>query len=121
MREVFGLQGIEDPDELKAEVARRMASMNPIERAEIKMRIGAKADEAEARRPGAKYSPSTQALCLASFFLLALSMGSAFIIFYTRSWLVFKTVAWILGILWLLMSGRGIARVICRLHKHRDW
>ena len=121
MREVFGLQGIEDPDALKAEVQRRMASMNAIERAEINMRIGTKANETEARVPGTKYSPPTQALCLVSIIFLILSAGSACIIFYTRLWLVFKVVVGILGILWLLMSWRGIVRVIYRLRNHRDW
>ncbi len=120
MREVFGLQGIEDPDALKAEVQRRMASMNAIERAEIQMRIGMKKDEAEAKTPGAKYSPPTQALCLASIIFLVLSAGSAAIVFYTKLWLVLKVVAGILGIIWLLMSWRGIMRVVYRFRNNRD-
>ncbi|PIP18696.1 MAG: hypothetical protein COT38_05680 [Candidatus Omnitrophica bacterium CG08_land_8_20_14_0_20_41_16] len=120
MKEVFGLQGMDDPDALKAEVKRRMASMNAIERAEIQMRIGMKKDEAEARIPGAKYSPPTQALCLVSIIFLVLSMGSAAIIFYTKLWLVLKVVVGILGVIWLLMSWRGITRVVYRLRNNRD-
>ena len=120
MREVFGLQGIEDPDMLKAEVQRCMASMNAIERTEIQMRIGMKKDEAEAMTPGAKYSPPTQALCLASIIFLVLSVGLAAIIFYTKLWLALKVVVGILGVIWLLMSWRGIARVIYRLRNNRD-
>lgn len=120
MREVFGLQGIKDPDALKTEVQRRMASMNAIERAEIQMRIGMKKDEAEAKTPGAKYSPPTQALCLASIIFLVLSVGSAAIIFYTKLWLALKVVVGILGIMWLLMSWRGIARVVYRSRNNRD-
>ena len=121
MKEVFNLQGIEDPNTLKAEVQRRMASMNAIERAEIKMRIGMKANETEARTPGAEYSPPNWTLCVASLMFLALSAGAACTMFCTAIWLIFKVVAGILGILWMLMAWRGIARVVYRLHNHRDW
>ncbi len=122
MKEVFGLQGIEDPNMLKAEVQRRMGSMNAIERAEIYMRIGMKENEAEAKTPGAKYSPSTFALCLASIISLAMSVGLVCIIyFWTKLWLALKILVGILGVICFLMSWSGIARVIFRLWNNRDW
>ena len=121
MREIFGLQEIEDSDKLKVEIQRRMASMNAIQRAEINMRIGTKVGEAEARTPGAKYSPPTQALLIKSVFCLMLASGSIVLILYTRLPLVFKLVTGTIGVIWLLMSWRATARVIYRSRNNRDW
>jgi hypothetical protein len=121
MREVFGLQGIQDPALLKKEVQRHMASMNAIERAEINMRIGRKADEAKARAPGAMYSPQNHDLFIASIFFLVISVVLGYVIFNTNLSFVIKLIAGILGIYMALLSWRGFARIMFRLSNHRDW
>ena len=121
MREVFGLQGIQDPALLKKEVQRHMASMNAIERAEINMRIGRKADEAKERAPGAMYSPQNHDLFIASIFFLVISVVLGYVIFNTNLSFVIKLIAGILGIYMALLSWRGFARIMFRLSNHRDW
>ena len=120
MKEVFDLQDINDTSALRAEVERRMASMNTIERTEVNMRIGRKIEEAEARTRGTKYSPPSWALFLTSILFFVLAGGSAYIVFCTKAWLAFKVSAGILGVLWLLMSWRSVSRVIHRLRNRHD-
>jgi hypothetical protein len=99
----------------------RMASMNAIERAEINMRIGRKADEAKARAPGAMYSPQNHDLFVASMFFLVISTVMGYVIFNTNFSFVIKLIAGIFGIYMALLSWRGFARIMFRLSNHRDW
>jgi len=121
MREVFGLQEIKDSANLKEAVQNRMSSMNDNQRAEVQMQIGTKVKEFEARIPGEAYSPTNQALYIASFSFLTLSVGVIFIIFCTKILLIFKLLIGFFGFFWLMASWRGFARIIFRISNNRDW
>lgn len=121
MREVFGLQGITDPKLLRSEVDRRMATMDAIQRAEINMRIGMKASELEARVTGARYSPSTWALVVASLLMAVISCGSIVFIMWATTPRVWKVASGFVAVFTFFMSLRGLARVLFRLRNSRDW
>jgi hypothetical protein len=121
IKEIFGLHEIDDPELIRLEVQRRFESMNAIEKADYKMRIGIKLQEAEAMIPGEVFSPPTWTLCITSIFFIVLSAIATFLIFNSNIWSILKGVIGILGIIWILMAWRSAARVIYRLVNKRDW
>ena len=71
----FGLTGIDDPDGLRAAIRDKFESMNAIDRLEIQMRLGRKLEEAEAKSPGALYSPASGYLLAAAGLCIALFLN----------------------------------------------
>ena len=93
LKQEFGLSDFNDPDEIRAAISERFAKMNSIQRAEVQMRIGMKVRDAEEMSLlGARYSPATWSLLLASSLRLVFSAVGIFVIIRTDLWLVLKVI-----------------------------
>jgi hypothetical protein len=121
LKQELGLSHLNAPDELRTAVSERFASMNSIQLAEVKMRIGRKVREVETMSHGDKYSPKTWSLLAASSLFGLFAAGGIIVIIRTDLWVVLKAVVGVLTLGWFLVGCQGWARVIFRTINQRDW
>lgn len=111
---------IEDPEVLRLAFIAKYEALSRFDRSALIMRLGRRVDEEKNRAPGALFSPSSGTLLAASVLFLALSGGTAYVVFATTWWIALKIIAGLLGFFWLAVAIAGFHRVVFRARKGRD-
>jgi hypothetical protein len=121
LKEVYGLEHVQDLDELRAAMRQKDARMNALDQVEIRMRIGRKMEEAMRGVPGNFYTPTSGSLLMTAAVLLVFSLGAGFFAVKTHAWLIFRVPVGIIGFIFFAATCRAVWRIIYRLVKHRDF
>jgi hypothetical protein len=121
LKEVYGLTHIEDLAQLQSAIRARDAKMNALDQVEIQMRIGRKMQEALAVSPGSVYTPASWSLMLTALFLAALGASAAAWVLKTQAWLIFRIIVGVAAFILFAAAYRGVARVIYRVVKRKDF
>jgi|SRR5882724_316453 len=121
LKEVYGLEHIDDLEQLRSAMRVRDAQMNALDRIEIQMRIGRKMQEALAASPGSVFAPTSGSLLLTALFLATLSIGTAIWVFKTHAWFIFRFVVGAVAFILFVAAYRAVARVVYRFIKHKDF
>jgi hypothetical protein len=121
LKEVYGLEHIQDLDELRAAMREKDSQMNALDQVEIRMRIGRKMEEAMRAVPGSLYTPANGSLLLTAAVLFVFSLGAGFFAVKTHVWLIFRVLVGIIGFVFFAASCRAVWRIIYRSLKHRDF
>ena len=116
----LGLQHITDPTQLHILIETKLATMSPVERAALTMRVGTRVQEAEAMSPGAAYSPSSSSLVGTAVLFCLLAVGATLLVIDTELWVILKLVVGALAVFWFLAAWRAAARVLYRSANGRD-
>lgn len=111
---------IEDPEVLRVAFLAKYEALNRFDWGALLMRLSRRVDEEKNRTPGARFSSPSGTLLAASVLMLALSGGTAYVVFATKWWIALKIVAGLLGLFWLAVATAGFRRVIFRITKGRD-
>ena len=121
MKEVYGLEHIDDLEQLRSAIRARFERMNAIDRIEIQMRIGRKMQEALAATPGSVYTPASRSLLFTALFMAALAAGVAACVLKTEAWMIFRIAVGLIAFILFAGSCRAVARVIYRAVNRRDF
>ncbi len=121
LKKELGLDGIDDPDELRREIEQRVDSLNKLDRAALLMKLGARDDELSELRPSDRYSPLTWTLIVTAVMFIGASVVLFYLILATSIWVIAKVIAGIFAVVWLVAGWRGAARVVFRFKHGKDW
>lgn len=120
IQHAFGLDHIKDPVRLRAEIESRFSKMNALDKAAVKMKIGTRMQEIEARLPGEKYSPPTWTLILVAHIFIGIAAVATYVVLASSLWLILKVALGVFALVWFLCASRAMARVIFRIANGKD-